>query len=79
MKNLKQLSRTSLRSISGGFGGESTCSTTCSDGKTASVDCKGGCSTSDGNYAGCKDSADTAYCSKPKKYDSPATPVDTIG
>ncbi|WP_457766431.1 bacteriocin-like protein, partial [Elizabethkingia meningoseptica] len=30
MKNLKQLSRTSLRSISGGFGGESTCSTTCS-------------------------------------------------
>lgn len=57
MKNLKKLSRNNLKVIKGGvlLNDASTCSTTCSNGREATVTCSGSCSTSDEKWAGCND------------------------
>ncbi|WP_455423405.1 bacteriocin-like protein [Chryseobacterium taklimakanense] len=63
MKNIKKLSRNSLKAIKGG-NMESTCSKVCRNGWVATVTCSGSCSSSDGKWAGCNDgSNETAMCS----------------
>ncbi|MCL1690752.1 bacteriocin-like protein [Elizabethkingia anophelis] len=81
MKNLKQLSRSSLKNV---FGGDfrSSCSTKCANGKSiATVNCAGGCTVEDGKWAGCSDSShETAVCPNPKPGEGiPETPSDSLG
>jgi len=55
MKSLK-LSKNEMRQVLGGVGSQgSTCSTTCKNGETISITCKGACMASNQQYVMCTD------------------------